>query len=166
MDANEFAELVPWLVAEKVDDATTPTPVMPGVMHEQFPSWSFRVSEVLAVAAVYPKTNELRITPGLGIHVPYTPEVSHYVNRLNNKQLIFGRAFLVGNEESGLGGVLMQEIIFGDTLSWDYPPSVQYALRQIATVCGQAVRLAPDLIARFNARPLRDDEAFFLQSNG
>ena len=166
MDSAEFTNLVPWLVAERLDDASAPVQVQPEFLHEKFPSWGFRTGPIITVVAMYPERNELRVTPGLAIDVPYTPAVSHYVNRLNNKELVFGRAFLVGNDESGLGAVLMQEIIFGHSLSWDYPPSVQYALQQIATLSGQAARLAPDVVTRCGGRHFNDGEGTFLQMNG
>jgi hypothetical protein len=69
--------------------------------------------EVLVVGAIFPEQRELRVTLGLAMDVPYTPEVSHLVNRLNNKELIFGRMFPL--------------------------------LRTVATLSGQAGRLAPSL---------------------
>ncbi len=165
MNYKELAELVPWLVASKLEDATAPAPTL--LASEEAPSWSFRTGPVLTVAAVFPESNELRITLGLAIDVPYRPEVSHDVNRLNQRELVFGRAFLVGNAESGHGAVLAQEIVFGESLSWDFPPSIQNLLRIIATLSGQAGRLAPEFFSRYaGARPLTDNEAMVLLVNG
>ena len=134
MNSEELAKLVPWIVAEKLEDATSPTPVMPGPMHDEAPAWSFRCGPVLTVASIHPDENELRLTLGLAINIPYTTDVSHHVNRFNHHDLVFGRAFLIGNEESGRGAVLMQEIMFGDSLSWEFPPSLQNLLRVIGTL--------------------------------
>jgi hypothetical protein len=166
MNAKELADLVPTLINDKLEDVSSATPTMPGGMHDEFPSWWFRSGAVLGVAAIFPKSNELRWTMGLAIDIPYSEEVFREVNRLNNKELVFGRAFLVGNDESGLGAVLLQEIIFGDGISWEYVPSVQNALRIMATLVGQVSRLAPKLLETYDARPMRDDEAFFLQTSG
>ena len=105
MNSEELAKLVPWIVAEKLEDATSPTPVMPGPMHDEAPAWSFRCGPVLTVASIHPDENELRLTLGLAINIPYTTDVSHHVNRFNHHDLVFGRAFLIGNEESGRGAV-------------------------------------------------------------
>jgi hypothetical protein len=120
MNPAELTELVPMLITNDLEDVSAATPIMPSPMHEDFPAWWFRSSpEVLGVAAIYTKTNELRVTLGLAIDIPYSSEVFRDVNRLNNKELVFGRAFLVGNDESGRAAVLMQDIIFGDGISWD-----------------------------------------------
>jgi hypothetical protein len=166
MNPGELAELVPFLIAEKLDDATTPVAVSPGPIHERSPSWRFRTGQVLAVAAIFPESNELRVTAGLAHDIPYTPEVGLHVNSLNYKHLVFGRAFVVHLNKPEHAAVLMQEIIFGDGLSWEYPPSVQNLLRIIATLSGQAARLAAELLSRYGGRPLSDDEAFFLQTTG
>ncbi len=160
MNYKELAELVPWLVEEKLASASSPKPTL--LSSAEAPSWSFRTGPALAVAAIFPEANELRVTVGLAIDIPYRPEVTHYVNSLNTTQLVFGRAFLVGNDESGRGAVLAQEIVFGESVSWDFPPSIQNLLRIIATLCGQAARLGPELFSRYGTRPMTDDEAPFL----
>jgi hypothetical protein len=167
MNPGELAELVPFLIAEKLEDATAPVAVSPGPMHERFPSWYFRIGQALTLAAIFPERNELRMTVGLAHDVPYTPEVGLYVNNLNHKQLVFGRAFAVHLNKPEHAAILMQEIIFGDGLSRDYPPSVQNLLRIIGTLSGQAARLAAELLSSYGGRPLTDDEAFlFLQGVG
>jgi hypothetical protein len=158
MNFMEFADLVPWLVSEKLDDASSPIALVGGTVHEETPAWIFRTGPVLALATIFPKTNELRLTSGLAINIPYSPELSHYVNYLNEKQLVFGRAFLVANNDPGRAAVLMQVIVFGDSLSWDFPPSIQNLLRIIGTLSGQAGRLSAEIVARFEARPFNDAE--------
>lgn len=162
MDSKELAELVPWLVAEKMEDATSPVPLAGGAAHEGNPVWTFRTDPVLALAAVFPASNELRLTIGLAIDLPGTAELSSYINLLNTKQLVFGRAYIVPGNSADRVAVLMQEIVFGDGLSWDYPPSIQNLLRIMGTLCGQAGRLAGEVADRFEGRPLTDAEAVVL----
>ena len=162
MNFKEFAELVPWLVTEKIDDASPPIPLIGGTVHEETPAWSFRTGSVLTLATIFPKTNELRLTSGLAINILYAPELSHYVNHLNEKQLVFGRAFLVTNNDPERAAVLMQEIVFGDSLSWDFRPSIQNLLRVIVTLSGQAGHLSSEITARFEARPFNDAEVALL----
>jgi hypothetical protein len=165
MNFSEFAELVPGLIAEKIADASTPVPLAGSAVNEQAPAWIFRTGSLLTLAALLPKTNELRLTSGLAINLPYTTELARYVNYLNAQQLTFGRAFLTDNLHPESAAVLMQEIVFGESLSWDYLPSIQNLLRIIATLTGQANRLAAEIIYRFRARPFDDAEAALLMMN-
>ncbi|HEY6314141.1 MAG TPA: hypothetical protein VIY52_25545 [Streptosporangiaceae bacterium] len=162
MNFKELAELVPWLITEKIDDASAAVPLVGGAVHEETPMWAFSTGSALTLAAVFPRTNELRLTSGLAINLPYTAELSRYVNDLNAKQLTFGRAFLVDHLDPARAAVLMQEIVFGDGLAWDFPPSIQNLLRIIGTLTGQAARLAAEIIPRFDARPLNDAEVGLL----
>jgi hypothetical protein len=162
MDGKELAELVPQIVLEKLEDASPPAPISMLEDSHEASGWSFRTGPALTAATVSYEKNELRITVGLAMNVPYTDEVNRQVNDLNATELIFGRAFLVGNDESGLGAVLMQEIILGDSLSWEFPSSIQNLLLILGTLSGQAARLSPLLSSRFGARPLKDDESLFL----
>jgi hypothetical protein len=165
MNFKELAELVPWLIAEKIDDASAPVPLAGVTVHEETPMWSFSTGSVLTLAAVFSKTNELRLTSGLAINLPYTAELSRYVNHLNAKQLTFGRAFIAENLDPARVAVLMQEIVFGDGLAWDFPPSIQNLLRIIGTLTGQAARLAAGIVSRFEARSFNDAEAALLLVN-
>ena len=166
MDAAELAGIFPGLVADYLDDASTPKQVAPDPVHEANPSWSFTNGSVLTVGAVFRDTDQLRLTLGLALDVPYSPEVSHAVNHLNNKELVFGRMFLIGNDESGRGCILMQEIVSCVGLSQESAPSLQDLLLTVGTLGGQASRLAPDLRERFGGRPFTEDDAFFLQTSG
>ncbi len=166
MDPGELAEVFPGLIGEYLDDASTPKQVAPGPIHEAHPSWSFINGSVTTVASLSSEAEQLRLTLGLALDVPYTPEVSHAVNRLNNKELVFGRMFLIGNEESGSGCILMQEIVSCVGLSQEFTPSLQGLLLTVATLGGQASRLAPNLRERFGGRAFTEEDAFFLQMNG
>lgn len=165
MNFKEFTELVPWLIAEKLDDASTPVPVVGGTVHEETPNWTFRTGSLLTLASIFPKSNELRLTSGLVTKIPYTAELSRYVNYLNEKQLVFGRAFLVPHNDPERAAILTQEIVFGDGLSWDFPPSIQSLLRIIATLTGQSAHLASETLSRFEARPFNDTEMALLLVN-
>lgn len=166
MDSTELARIFPGLVDDYLDDATTPEPVSPAQIHEVHPSWSFMSGSLLTVGAIFHDSGQLRVTVGLAAGVPYTPEVSHSVNRINNKELLFGRMFLIGNEESGLGCVLMQEIFLADSLSLDFTPSLQNLINIMAALGGQGGRLAPQLLEQYGGTPFTADQAFFLQTNG
>jgi hypothetical protein len=97
----------------------------------------------------------------LAIDLAYTAELASYVNFLN-KQLIFGRAYLAPVHNEGQVAILMQEIAFGDGLSWDYPPSIQNLLRIVETLCGQGGQLARDTLDRFEGRAFTNSEAVVL----
>jgi hypothetical protein len=160
MEPKEFAEVMRWLIAEKIDGLTSPTPVVFGGTPLDFPAWSFRTGQVLAVAAIDLDRNDLRLTFGLATNIPYVPEVSHYLNEWNRKELVFGRTYLVGNDQSGLGSALAQEIIPGESVSWEFPASIQNLQRVIGTISGQLARLAPELCSQYGAKPFNDDQAF------
>jgi len=166
MNPQEFAELVPFLIAEKLEDSSTPVPLVGGEIHESNPAWTFRTGPVLTLALILPRSNELRLTCGLAIDVPYSAELFRFVNYLNHKQLVFGRAFLVDNLDPTIAAVLTQEIVYGDGVSWDYPPSIQNLLRIIGTLSGQASRLGPEIASRFQAKPFSDADAALLLGMG
>ena len=154
MNFKELPELIPWLVAEKMEDVTPPVPLASGAAHDENPAWTFHADPVLALAAVFPKSNELRLTIGLATNLTPTAGLSSYINFLNAKQLVFGRAYLapIPSGNADRVAVLMQEIVFGDSLSWEYPPSVQNLLRIIGTLCGQGGHLAGEVTSRFEGR--------------
>lgn len=166
MDSAELTRVFPWLVTEYLEDASTPQQISPDPIHEVHPSWSFMNGPTLTVGAIFADTAQLRVTLGLAHGVPYTPEVSHAVNRINNKELLFGRMFLIGNDESGLGCVLMQEIFLADSLSEEHPASLQGLLSVLASLGAQSSRLAPQLREQFGGLPFTEEQAFFLQTNG
>jgi hypothetical protein len=166
MDSMELATIFPGLIANYLEDATPPQQVQPDPIHDAHPSWSFVNGSLLTVGAIFHDTGQLRVTTGVAFGVPYAPQVSHGVNRINNKELLFGRMFLIGNEESGLGCILMQEIFLADGLSQEHPASLQNLLRVIAALGGQGSRLAPQLREQYGGTAFTEDQAFFLQTNG
>lgn len=166
MHSSELASVFPGLIANYLEDASTPTLIGPDALHEAHPSWSFTNGSVLTVGAISHERQQLRVTLGLALDVPFAPEVSHYINHLNNKELVFGRMFLIGNDESRRGCVLMQEIFSCDSLSDEFPPSLQNLLLMIGTLGGQGSRLAPQIRDQFGGRPFGEEDAFFLQASG
>jgi hypothetical protein len=167
MTSQDLARIFPGLVDSYLEEATAPQQVSPDPIHEAHPSWSFTTTEqVLTVGAIFHDSGQLRVTLGLALDVPYAAEVSHVVNRLNNKYLLFGRMFLIGNDESGRGCVLMQEIFLCDSLSEEYAPSIQNLIQVMAALGGQASQLAPQIREQFGGRPFTDADAFFLQTSG
>jgi len=166
MDSAELTRIFPGLMADYLEEVTPPEQIQPDEIHRMHPSWSFINGSVLTVGAIFTDTNQLRVTLGLAFDVPYGPEVSHRVNRINNKELLFGRMFLIGNEESGRGCILMQEIFLADSLAEEYPPSLQNLVTVVAALGGQASRLAPELRDQFGGQAFTDEHALFLQTNG
>lgn len=73
---------------------------------------------------------------------------------------LIGAVPFVSEEAPGLCGIVMQEIIHGESLSHHFSPSLQNLVT--ATLVGQADRLTPDLLDRFEGRSFTEDEAFFL----
>lgn len=166
MQSSELVTVFPDLIANYLEDSSTPTPIVPGPMHDEHPSWSFTSGSVLAVGGISHANQQLRVTLGVVFDVPYGPEVSHYVNHLNNKELVFGRMFLIGNDESGRGCILMQEIFSCESISEEFTPSLQNLLWMIATLCGQGSRLAPQIREQFGGRAFNEEDAFFLLTSG
>jgi len=162
----ELATMFPGLIANYLEDSTPPKQVQPDAIHDAHPSWSFMNGSLLTVGSIFHDTGQLRVTTGISYGVPYTPEVSHGINRVNNKVLLFGRMFLIGNEESGMGCILMQEIFLADSLSQEHPASLQNLLRVIAALGGQGGKVAPELREQYGGEPFVEDQAFFLQTNG
>jgi hypothetical protein len=158
MNNGELLELVPQLFGQHLEGARPQiiAPILDGSG-----AWWFRPDEALAIISVM-QQSEIRITLGLAIDVPYSAQTSHYLNGLNQTELVYGRLFLVGNEESSKGAVLMQEIVQGDSLSWDYPASLQNFLRIGATMVGQADRISKSLGLEVGGRRLNDDEHMFV----
>jgi hypothetical protein len=160
MNAHELVRVLPGFLEEYLEGAQ-PQRLL---VSDDLPDrgwWWLRQGRVVAVLGVHPE-GQVRVTVGVAIGVPWAPETSHYINRLNFKQVRFGRLFLVGNDETGLGTVLMQEIVSGDSLSWDFPPSMQNFLLIVASLCGQGDRFAADICENVGGRLLTDDEAMLV----
>jgi hypothetical protein len=168
MDTPELSQSIPDILTRYIDGFQPQQVLAP--MEGIGGAWGDRAGRALLVLNVISgEPPELRITAGLTIDVPYSREVAEYVNRLNYKTLVFGRIFLIGEvpfmgfeNESGPCGIVMQEIVFGDGLSWDFTPSIQSLIRTITTVGGQSDRLTGDLLERFGGRPFTDSEATIL----
>lgn len=148
---------VPEAVARLVPDARWESITATSEMS----SWWIRSGATVAVVSRLPPS-EVRITVGLAADVAYRAETSHHLNELNRTDLKFGRLFLVGNDESGRGAILMQEFLPGELLDSESPIAARAVRLVVATVLAQADRLAGFLVPRFSGRPFRDDEHFFI----
>jgi hypothetical protein len=135
-------------------------------------SWHFRISSLpnvlTSILVLGNDAHEMRITVGLAIDMPYSSALAEYVNYLNNKTLIVGRAFIAGNipfiGDTGEGPaiVVMQEIVFGPSFSFEFPPSMQNLLGIVMRLSAQGDTVAPELVERFGGRPLSDDDDMVL----
>jgi len=171
MNSAELLETLPGFLREYLG-ASDPEWIIPPFENLGAGAWRFRVSDaphaLMAVKVLGNEDDELRINAGLAIDVPYSAAVAEYINRLNNKELIFGRMFAAGDipfiGENGNGpcAIVMQEIAFGPALSFDFSPSIQNLLNMAARLAGQAHRCSSDLIDRFGGRHLADDDEMVL----
>jgi hypothetical protein len=171
MKSTELLETLPAFLQEYLG-ATAPEWIVPPFENLGAGAWSFRVSDVphalVAVKVLGNEADEMRINVGLAIDVPYVSTVAEYVNRLNNKELIFGRMFADGEipfiSEEGHGPcvIAMQEIVFGPSLSYDFPSSMQNLLNITARLAGQAHRNSSVLVEKFGGRLFADDDAAML----
>jgi hypothetical protein len=167
MKSAELLETLPGFLREYLG-ATDPEWIVPPLGNLGAGAWRFRVSDVphalIAVKVLGNEADEMRITAGLAIDVPYRATVAEYVNRLNNKDLIFGRMFADGDipfiGENGNGNcvIVMQEIVFGPALSFEFSPSIQNLLDIAARLAGQAHRYSSDVIERFGGRQFADGD--------
>ena len=170
MRSQEILDQVPDFFRSYLDGAEPEwiLPPSPPELDLHAGSLSLRLSTVpkalVAFTVLGNEADEVRITAGLAIDVPYSPGLAEYVNYINNKVLVFGRAFiggdvpLVGETGQGPCVILMQEIVFGPSLSFEFPPSMQHLLNLTARLAGQADRFAPELVERFGGRLLADDD--------
>jgi hypothetical protein len=174
LDLPELTRTVPGFFQQYLEGAE-PQEILPPMEGVSGGAWRFRLGRVLVVTYIPPPVDpthtQLRINLGLAIDVPYRSEVAEYVNRLNHSELTFGRMFLIGDVPflegtyGGLCAVVMQEIVYGESLSADFAPSLQNLVNMAATLTGQGDRLAGDLLQRFEGRAFTDDEAFILHNH-
>lgn len=170
MNSQQFLQEIPHFFGEYIDGAE-PDWILPPAedLDIHAGAWSFRMSAapkgLVAIKVLGNENHEVRITVGLAIDVPYSPTLAEYVNYLNNKMLIFGRVFIAGDipfiGENGNGPcvVVMQEIVFATSLSFEFPPSMQNLLNLTARLAAQADRFSPELVEQFGGRPLADPDA-------
>jgi hypothetical protein len=123
--------------------------------------WWFKTQRTVVTISLLEGV-QIRITVGVAADVPYDSIVSHHLSELNRSYLKFGRIYLIGNDESGRGAILMQEILRGEAISTSFRPSVENLEQVGSTLIAQGEHLANDLVSRFNGRPFRDDEHMFL----
>jgi hypothetical protein len=153
-------------------DGAEPAWTLPPFENIPAGTWRFRMSAapgaLVSVKVLGEHTDEMRITVGLSLDVPYSSNVVEHVNRLNNKDLIFGRMFaagdipLIGQTGQGPCAIVMQEIVFGQSLSFEFPPSMQNLLNVTARLAAQADRYAPELVEQLGGRLFADDDEMIL----
>lgn len=171
MESGELIRALPDFVGSYLDGAE-PRWVVPPVEGLNAGSFCFRTAAfpdaLVAFKILGNETDEVRITVGVAIAVPYSTTLAEYVNYLNNKMLIFGRMFIAGDVpfigENGAGPcvIVMQEILFGPAMSFEFPPSMQHVLNLTSRLAAQASRYGADLIERFGGRRVSDDEDMVL----
>lgn len=167
MDSAELIRTIPDFLGRYIEGAD-PRPILPPVDGLAAGAWSYSLDGIVTAVKFTGEAGEMRVTNGLAIDIPYKAEVTEYVNWLNMKQMVFGRLFLIGNMPfmsetgDGLCAVLMQEIVFGESLSFDFAPSMQNLIETVARMGGQSSRFAPDLLDRYGGRPFTDDDAMIL----
>jgi hypothetical protein len=163
MNERELADFIPDLVEKYLPEGTIglgqlPSELVEGLSHRHdYGTWSFRRGSAVVVLHVH-KNATLLITAALALNVPFTSEVSHHLNGLNAKEISLGRLFVAEFEGTGRGGILLQEMVYADGLSWEHQPSIQTLIRVVATVAHQADRWSAELCQRFGG-DLPADEA-------
>jgi hypothetical protein len=167
MDSAELIRTIPDFLGRYIE-GVEPKPLVPQVEGLSAGAWSYSLGGIVTTLKFTGEAGEMRVTNGLAIDIPYKTELTEYVNWLNMKQMVFGRLFLIGNipfmseTGDGLCAVLMQEIFFGEGLSFDFAPSMQNLIETVARMGGQGSRFAPDLVDRYGGRPFTDDDAMIL----
>jgi hypothetical protein len=169
MESSEAIQAIPDLLGRYIDGADL-KPLLPPVPDGgTVGSWTYTLDGIVTlVNFLGGDSAELRITNGLAIDVPYKHEVLEYVNWLSMKQLVLGRLFVTGDlpfmieSGNGLCAVFMQEIVFADSLSFEYTPSIQALVNTVGRLGGQGSRVASEILERFGGRRVTEDEAGIL----
>jgi hypothetical protein len=171
VESAEFVQAVPDFFRSYLDGAD-PDWIVPPPEGIPAGAFQFRLAHtpdsVVVVKVLGNDNDEVRIMAGLAIDVPYSPAITEYLNYLNNKILVWGRVFaggdipLVGQSGTGPAVILMQEIVFAPSLSFDFPPSMQNLLNVTARLAGLAHRFGLELVERFGGRLLTDEDAAVL----
>lgn len=173
MDPTAFAAAVPDLLGN-IDDVESEVLApewfgasLPGEPPMFAGAWTFWIRTAVGTIKVYNNSRtEMRVTLGLVLDVPYTSDVAVRLNRLNYKEMVFGRLYLVGNDESGRGAILMQEIVHAAPVSWDHMPSVQHVVYVVAHLLGMADNMAPPLLQQFGGRLFTREDGMFIANHG
>src|SRR4051794_18302576 len=136
-------------------------------MEAAMPLWQLRRQTVLATLVALDESNQpmLVITCGLGLDFPMQAPAYERCNR-ENAQLMFGRIFMTGNEETRLGAILLQDFLPMHGITWESQPSIQLVVTLIGSITARGEAIAPGLITDLGGRPFRDDEGFLLAAMG
>ena len=101
----------------------------------------------------------ISVRAGVAIEIPRCEELAYYV-ACENKQIIAGRAYMGYGDELAL--LVLEEIVWGRALSWDFEPSMTDMVTRFDYVVRQAGKIQSTVLERFGGRPFRDDEAVHL----
>lgn len=167
MNSVEMLEQLPGFFEQYIN-GTAPDWILPRIPGGAAGMWRFRVIDapgaLVGIKVLGNQADELRVNVGLVVDLQYRAELAEFVNMLNYKQLIFGRIFLFGNVPFVSDtarypcAVVMQEIFFGPSISFDFTPSLNHLLNLTARLAGQANRFSPEISERFGGRPIADED--------
>lgn len=145
MDEGELAEFVAALI-EQDAIAGAPEVFVPNTI------WGFDHGEAVSVLGILREPPQLRLTTGCAYDIEMTGDLALALSEIN-AQLWNGRCYVNGNEQTNRGVVKFQDIVFGESLSWEHRPAILAAVRDLNTQINKARAVGPDLIGRFGGRP-------------
>ena len=154
MDQSELRESLP-AVLEQVFPGRT-SEIVPGS-----PVWLLTGQDNVSAIGALSGPDQVRITSGCARDVPETLELHRHLSALN-KQFMIGRIYAINMTRPGLCDVVMEDIIFGAVLSWDFVPSMQDLATRATTLTNGAARAGVQIRAQFGGRPFTPDDVMAL----
>lgn len=165
MDFQQLAIHVPFLIGNYMEGASAPVQVVDPLPGDTPSSWRFTFGDAIAVVAIAEKSLGVRVTAGVAKALPFGPDALALVNSINRDELTHGRAFLLGNEERGLGAIVLQEFMFGEFILEEAPVTSNIFLKTLITVVGTAGRLAGEICAPGGPEPFEETDDLLLASS-
>lgn len=101
----------------------------------------------------------ISIRASVAIEIPRSEELAYYV-ACENKQIMAGRAYMGYGDEFAL--IVLEEIVWGRALSWDFEPSLEDMLNRFRYVIRQASKMQSAVFERFGGRPFREEEGIHM----
>jgi hypothetical protein len=101
----------------------------------------------------------ISIRAGVAIEIPRSEELAYYV-ACENKQIMAGRAYMGYGDEFAL--IVLEEIVRGRALSWDFEPSLEDMLTRFRYVIRQAGEMKSAVLERFGGRSFREEEGIHM----
>lgn len=127
--------------------------------------WIVNGRTTSSLVGVVPDPPQVRITAGLAIGIEITGNLAVFLSELN-ESLIIGRAYWTGNKDARQGSVVIQDIVMGRGLSWDFFPSEEDLNMRINTLVAKANDTS-DVVGRtFAGRAVCPSDAFQLLDLG